>query len=187
MILIESDESCEKSAKKVSDKIEAIRGSHKKWAAKFVFCEFANFGIAISQFYFTDLFLGGEFMEYGTEMLEFATQTEPQECHPMTRVCIAYQNNTRIIRIFLSRSSQFWATVNTMPKVQEVVIHLMATSAFSLRTSGIRSFTSSSTSGWFFSFLLAFLKLSTASSQFSAGTSGRVKCIIQRRFYDTYS
>ena len=87
MILIESDESCEKAAKNVSDKIEAIRGSHKKWAAKFVFCEFANFGIAISQFYFTDLFLGGEFMEYGTEMLEFATQTDPQECHPMTRVC----------------------------------------------------------------------------------------------------
>lgn len=86
MILIESDESCEKAAKNVSDKIEAIRGSHKKWAAKFVFCEFANFGIAISQFYFTDLFLGGEFMEYGTEMLEFATQTDPQECHPMTRI-----------------------------------------------------------------------------------------------------
>ena len=69
-----------------------------------------------------------------------------------------------------------------MQKVQEVVNHLMATSAFSLQTSGIRSFTSSSTSGWYFSFSLAFLKLSTASSLFSADTSGRVKLLYKDEF-----
>eukprot|EP00092_Neocalanus_flemingeri_P013618 GFUD01014688.1.p1 GENE.GFUD01014688.1~~GFUD01014688.1.p1 ORF type:complete len:372 (-),score=63.94 GFUD01014688.1:424-1539(-) len=86
VILVESKESIELSAKTVSDRIEAMKGSHKKWAAKFVLCEVANFGIAISQFYFTDIFLGGEFMEYGTGMLEYVTQPEVEGCHPMTRI-----------------------------------------------------------------------------------------------------
>jgi len=87
VILVESDETCKENAKKVSDKIEAMRGSHKKWAAKFLLCEFANFGVAISQFYFTNMFLGGEFMEYGTKMLQRVTQDDPlDECHPMSRI-----------------------------------------------------------------------------------------------------
>ena len=90
VILVESEEKCKKEAKKVSDKIEKMRGSHKKWAAKFIFCELANFGVAVSQFYLTDFFLGGEFMEYGYDMLkwELSEDSDRIGCHPMSRVSI---------------------------------------------------------------------------------------------------
>ena len=88
VILVESEESCKVEAKKVSDKIKDMRGSHKKWAAKFIFCELANFVVAISQFYFTDSFLSGEFLEYGTSMLQWELSVESDRvgCHPMSRV-----------------------------------------------------------------------------------------------------
>ena len=86
VILVESEESCKAQAEKVSNKIEKMRGTHKKWAAKFILCEFGNFAVAISQFYFTDMFLGGEFQEYGTDMLEWELFDEKSGCHPMAKV-----------------------------------------------------------------------------------------------------
>ena len=88
VILVESEESCKVQAKKVSDKIREMSGSHKKWAAKFIFCELANFAVAISQFYFTNSFLSGEFLEYGTSMLQWELSAESDRvgCHPMSRV-----------------------------------------------------------------------------------------------------
>ena len=48
------------------------------WAAKFFFCECLNMANVIGQIYFIDVFLGGEFLQYGTEVLKFHLFKDPQ-------------------------------------------------------------------------------------------------------------
>ena len=48
------------------------------WAAKFFFCECLNMANVIGQIYFIDVFLGGEFLQYGTDVLKFHLFKDPQ-------------------------------------------------------------------------------------------------------------
>ena len=54
--------------------------------AKFTFCEFLNLGNAVGQFYLTDKFLGGEFMEYGIKAVDFLMTDDKDKCDPMHQV-----------------------------------------------------------------------------------------------------
>ena len=44
------------------------RSKHNWYAAKFFFCESLNLINVVGQIYFMDLFLGGEFTTYGSEV-----------------------------------------------------------------------------------------------------------------------
>ena len=44
------------------------RSRHNWYAAKFFFCECLNLVNVVGQIYFMDLFLGGEFTTYGSEV-----------------------------------------------------------------------------------------------------------------------
>ena len=41
---------------------------HKRWAYRFFFCELLNLGVVVATLFFTDWFLGGEFLKYGTNV-----------------------------------------------------------------------------------------------------------------------
>lgn len=53
---------------------------HSFYAWRFFLCELLNFLIAIGQIYVTDLFLGGEFITYGIDVMR------ENEADPMTRI-----------------------------------------------------------------------------------------------------
>lgn len=70
---------------------------HEIWAAKFFFCELLNFVNIMAQIFITDSFLGGEFMQYGTEVFNFPYMEPEDRVDPMSRVfprmtkCIFYK------------------------------------------------------------------------------------------------
>ncbi|CAB4054761.1 inx [Lepeophtheirus salmonis] len=62
------------------------RFNHQFYTLKFFFCELLNFINVISQIFFTDFFLGGQFTTYGSEVLSM-TELEPdQRSDPLSRV-----------------------------------------------------------------------------------------------------
>lgn len=62
------------------------RNNHEFYALKFFFCEIMNLINIIGQIYFMDFFLGGEFTQYGTEVLAM-TELEPEDrVDPMARI-----------------------------------------------------------------------------------------------------
>ena len=70
-ILSKSQEHCKEISKGIGKKIVANMGTHRHWAAKFIFCEILNFSTTVSQIYFTDFFLNGNFITYGLKMMEY--------------------------------------------------------------------------------------------------------------------
>uniref|UniRef100_A0A0P4W675 Innexin n=1 Tax=Scylla olivacea TaxID=85551 RepID=A0A0P4W675_SCYOL len=59
---------------------------HKIYAAKYIACEIFNFVNVILQIFFTDMFLGYEFLKYGREVLNFTGQEIGTRTDPMDRV-----------------------------------------------------------------------------------------------------
>lgn len=59
---------------------------HQMWAAKFFFCESLNFVNVVAQIFITDKFLGGEFLKYGTEVLNFPDMAPEDRVDPMSRI-----------------------------------------------------------------------------------------------------
>lgn len=59
---------------------------HNFYAIKYTVCELLNFVNVIGQMYFTDRFLGYEFLEYGTDVLKFTEQDIGTRHDPMDRV-----------------------------------------------------------------------------------------------------
>ena len=62
------------------------RGTHSIYALKFFFCEILNFANVIGQIYFTDFFLGGEFMSYGSDVLAYSEMEPEDRVDPMAKV-----------------------------------------------------------------------------------------------------
>ena len=97
-ILGESKEECEARADQVADKVLALRGSHNKWAVSFLFCEFLNFIVTISQIFFTNFFLGGKgsdsFLLYGYDMIRYVI--DENSCHPMKKVSYFKHFNSKL-------------------------------------------------------------------------------------------
>jgi len=62
------------------------RNNHNLYAAKFFLCELLNFVNVVSQIFFVDFFLGGEFLTYGTDVLRMTELDNDQRVDPMSRV-----------------------------------------------------------------------------------------------------
>lgn len=58
----------------------------QSWGPKFVFCEFLNLANLILQMCLTDVFLGGEFSQYGLKALNFVFMEPENRVDPMSRV-----------------------------------------------------------------------------------------------------
>merc|ERR1719508_634347 len=62
------------------------RGMHNAYAFKYFFCDILNFVNVIGQMYFVNTFLGGVFMTYGTEVLNFMNMEDADRSDPMMEV-----------------------------------------------------------------------------------------------------
>lgn len=59
---------------------------HTSWAYKFFFCEGLNLVVVIGMLFFTDWFLGGEFLTYGSSIIEVASLDPENRTDPMSLV-----------------------------------------------------------------------------------------------------
>ena len=62
------------------------RGRHNTYAFKYFFCDLLNFVNVIGQMYFVNTFLGGVFMTYGPEVLNFINMEDEDRADPMMTV-----------------------------------------------------------------------------------------------------
>ena len=86
-ILAHSRDRCEQISDEIASKVLDNVGTHRKWAAKFIFCEVLNFVITISQFLFTNYFLNGNFKSYGLDMIEYIVdEYKSDTTNPMEKV-----------------------------------------------------------------------------------------------------
>lgn len=59
---------------------------HTIYVAVFIFCEILNFINVIGQIYFMNMFLGGQFTSYGTDVIKFTETDQDERVDPMIRV-----------------------------------------------------------------------------------------------------
>lgn len=59
---------------------------HMNWAIRFFLCEALCLVIVVGNIYFTDFFLDGTFMTYGTEVINFPDMDPQHRVDPMTRI-----------------------------------------------------------------------------------------------------
>ncbi|GIX93504.1 innexin inx2 [Caerostris darwini] len=59
---------------------------HQHYAIKFLLCEVLNFVNVIAQIYFIDLFLGGQFRKYGTEVVKYVNEEQENRLDPMIKI-----------------------------------------------------------------------------------------------------
>jgi len=62
------------------------RGTHGTYALRFFICEVLNFVNVLVQMYFIDFFLGGEFMTYGSDVLNYTGMESEDRPDPMKTV-----------------------------------------------------------------------------------------------------
>lgn len=62
------------------------QGTHNSYAVKYIFCDLLNFVNVIGQIYFVNFFLGGVFMTYGTEVIDFMNKEDVNRTDPMMEV-----------------------------------------------------------------------------------------------------
>jgi len=62
------------------------RGMHNAYAFKYFFCDLLNLVNIFGQMYFVNMFLGGVFMTYGTDVLNFMNQEDEDRSDPMMEV-----------------------------------------------------------------------------------------------------
>ena len=68
------------------DYFSVNRNNHEFYAIKFFFCEFLNFVNVVGQIYFMDFFLGGEFTQYGSDVIAMTEMADEDRTDPMSRV-----------------------------------------------------------------------------------------------------
>lgn len=59
---------------------------HNIYAAGYFFCEALNFVNVVGNIFFVDMFLGGAFLSYGTDVLKFSNMNQEQRSDPMVEV-----------------------------------------------------------------------------------------------------
>jgi len=62
------------------------KGTHNMYAFKYLFCDLLNVVNVIGQIYFINFFLGGVFMTYGTEVIDFMNMDDANRTDPMMKV-----------------------------------------------------------------------------------------------------
>jgi hypothetical protein len=60
--------------------------SHNYYAFKYFLCELLNFANVVGQIYFMDMFLGGEFTTYGSDVVRFQDLEPEERVDPMAKV-----------------------------------------------------------------------------------------------------
>jgi len=68
------------------DYLSKTSGTHDGYAFKYLFCDMLNVVNVVGQIYFIDFFLGGVFMTYGTEVIDFMNQDDANRTDPMMKV-----------------------------------------------------------------------------------------------------
>ncbi|KAK8380262.1 hypothetical protein O3P69_016703 [Scylla paramamosain] len=66
--------------------LKRTMNGHRTWAYKFFFCELLNLGVVVATLFFTDWFLGGEFLTYGTRVFAVAGLDPENRTDPMSYV-----------------------------------------------------------------------------------------------------
>ncbi|GAB6020612.1 hypothetical protein CHUAL_003287 [Chamberlinius hualienensis] len=59
---------------------------HNIYVGVFIFCEILNFINVVGQIYFMNMFLGGQFTSYGTDVIKFTETDQEDRVDPMIRV-----------------------------------------------------------------------------------------------------
>jgi len=62
------------------------KGSHNLYVLKYVFCEMLNFVNVIGQLYFMNFFLGGQFFDYGVDVLRVSELPIEERVDPLSKV-----------------------------------------------------------------------------------------------------
>lgn len=62
------------------------KGSHNLYVGKYVFCELLNFVNVIGQLYFMNFFLGGQFFDYGMDVLRVSELPIEERVDPLSKV-----------------------------------------------------------------------------------------------------
>ncbi|KAK3866951.1 hypothetical protein Pcinc_027539 [Petrolisthes cinctipes] len=75
---------------------------HMNWAIRFFLCEALCLVVVVGNIYFTDHFLGGTFLEYGTEVINFPDMDPETRVDPMTRIFPRVTKCTFRMRMLLS-------------------------------------------------------------------------------------
>ncbi|XP_045116946.1 innexin inx2-like [Portunus trituberculatus] len=76
----------DKRFKALAKYLKRTMNSHHSWAYKFFLCELLNLGVVVATLFFTDWFLGGEFLTYGTSVFAVAGQDPENRTDPMSYV-----------------------------------------------------------------------------------------------------
>ncbi|KAG0694866.1 Innexin inx2 [Chionoecetes opilio] len=66
--------------------ITRTMNGHRMWAYRFFFCELLNLLVVVATLFFTDWFLGGEFLTYGANVFAVASLDPEDRTDPMTYV-----------------------------------------------------------------------------------------------------
>jgi len=100
-ILSKGEDHCKKISKEIGKKVVDNMGTHRLWAAKFIFCEILNFSTTVSQIFFTDYFLNGKFIYYGLNMIEYVVndhiddrENPMEETFPTRTNCVQHPYDT---------------------------------------------------------------------------------------------
>ena len=72
-------------AEDIARQVKEHSGSNGRWAATFLLCELLNLCVTVSQAFFTNYFLGGNFIQYGYNVFHHVLN-ETDSCHPMEKV-----------------------------------------------------------------------------------------------------
>jgi len=65
---------------------DKFRGTHTSYAVKYFLCELLSFVNVVGQIFFIDTFLGGQFLTYGTEVLEVSELGPEGRVDPMSKI-----------------------------------------------------------------------------------------------------
>ena len=63
-----------------------ISGSHQLYVSKYVFCEALNLANVVLQLYLMNFFLGGQFFDYGMDILRVSELPIEERVDPMSKV-----------------------------------------------------------------------------------------------------
>ena len=63
-----------------------ISGSHQFYVSKYVFCEALNLANVVLQLYLMNFFLGGQFFDYGMDILRVSELPIEERVDPMSKV-----------------------------------------------------------------------------------------------------
>jgi len=65
---------------------DRTKGTHNLYVAKYVFCEVLNFVNVVAQLYFMNFFLGGQFFDYGMDVLRVSELPIEERVDPLSKV-----------------------------------------------------------------------------------------------------